>query len=165
MKTSLKILGISALALALVLPMLGSLVAADNPSPTNQYEDRNRYVIQVREHPKLLVLKHLLAHSTAVTINGTIVTHARNILIVDSSGTTLGVILPPAWNVDSEVMGVWKLFNQSYVANGDGVTIKALKDAYTNDQGVTISIIFGYEIVDNTNGNHLYAVLPFNIEG
>jgi len=125
----------------------------------------NRCVIQAWECPRLPGLKRFLANSGVVTFNGTIVAHARNILIVDSNGMRLNVILPPAWNRGSEVMGVGKLFNQSYIANGDSVTVKALKATYTNAQGVTISTILAYEIVDNTTGNHLYAVLPFNIEG
>jgi len=99
------------------------------------------------------------------TITGTVVAHDRNILIVeDSEGDRFNIVLPRRWNIDSQVISLIQMFDE-YVSIDDTVTLTVLMRTATNENDVTVTIIFGYEIEDITNGNSLYAVLPINIDG
>ena len=67
--------------------------------------------------------------------------------------------------MDSNVINISAIFEEGYIGIGDNVTIKALQRSVKNEKEITVTIIMAYENIDNTNGNHLYAVSPFNIGG
>ena len=99
------------------------------------------------------------------TITGTIVAQDRNILIVeDGEGDRFNIVLPRRWNIDSQVISLIQMFDE-YVSIDDTVTLTVLTRTATNENDVTVTIIFGYEIENIINGNSLYAVLPINIDG
>jgi len=99
------------------------------------------------------------------TITGTIVAHSGSIMVVvDNKGVRFNVILSMRWNIGSNVLTLNQVFSEGYLSVGHEVTINALKRTATNSKGVTVTIIFGYEVLDKANNNHLYAIQPLNIQ-
>ena len=100
------------------------------------------------------------------TLSGTVTARHRNILILtDGNGERYNVVLPANWNVGSEVISLNEMFEEGYVNIGDEVTLEVLKRTVENENEVTLTIFFGYEIENEDTGHIFYAVLPVNIEG
>jgi len=169
MKTDSKALVGMILALAIVLPLMGSAlsVEADSSELDEQLNPtlRGRALQLMTNQGPLArrgaIVRRFLSEAEAVTVEGEVIAHFRRMLIVDSAGKRLDIVLPRAWNVNNEVINVSQMF-EDYISAGDMVSIGALQSEVTNKQGVTFRAILAYEI---SNGEHtFYAVLPFNIE-
>jgi len=177
METKSKFLIGAVLVLLVALPLMSTVLVA---SPYNNVScDESNSTSSQNEKPRAECLERLikgeywkygdlakefLKKAKNVTIEGTVITHFRNILVVQSGDHRLNILLPPIWSVNAEdkVANLTEVFS-TYIKAGHMIEIKALERDFTNSNDVTISIIVAYEIHDLTSDNHLYAILPFNI--
>jgi len=169
MKTHSKALVGMIVAIAIVLPLMSSAlsVEAESSKPDEESNSTPRgWALQLMTNQGPLrlggaILRRFLSGAEAVTIEGEVIAYFRHILIVDSGGKRLNVVLPRVWNVNNEVINVSQIF-EDYINAGDTVSMEALQSTVTNKNGVTFTAILAYEI---TSGEHtFYAVLPFNID-
>jgi len=112
---------------------------------------------------RTLWFRSFLRGASAVELDGSVVTHYKNILVISTSDGELNIILPPVWRDGSEVIRLKTLFD-NYLAPNEEITIKALQRTYTNDEGVSFTVIIAYEITSEAGGYTVHAVLPFNID-
>jgi hypothetical protein len=108
--------------------------------------------------------KKFLQNAAAATVNGTVVSQVKGMLILDTGQSEVRILMPRYWSVGTEVVGRTKLFNTTYSFSGPGenVTVKALESEVFKNPSFSINVIVGYEIT-NATGTTAYAVLPFNI--
>jgi hypothetical protein len=108
--------------------------------------------------------KKFLENATVATVNGTVVSEFKDMLIMDTGQSEVRILMPQYWSVDTEVVGRAKLFNTTYSFSGPGekVTVKALESEVFKNPSFSINVMVGYEIT-NATGTTAYAVLPFNI--
>ena len=176
LKTKTKVLIGVISALLLILPLMSSVMADDTYEdayedesniPNGSLQERIRQFITrpTSQQRRQLRTVWFFKDAEYATVEGTLTAYHKNILVVTTEDGRLNIVLPGVWNVDSEVVQLNELFEEGYVSIGDQVTIDALSRTVTNENGVTVTMIFGNEIDDETSGNHLYAVLPVNIEG
>jgi hypothetical protein len=172
METKYKAL-IGVIVVVVVASMVGSVLTTEaysaQSSGQGNLTPRERLaqalaLLQQKAQERNAIVKWFLNGAEAVTVQGTVVADYNNILIVGTGTGRLNVLLPPVWNINSQVANLTTVY-ANYVSTGDTVTIKALQRAVTNEKNVTVTVIVAYEITDTTSGNHLYAVLPFNIKG
>ena len=104
-----------------------------------------------------------LENATLSTVQGSVVSEVKGILILDTGSSEIRVLLPKAWTVGSDVIGRVKLFNGTFASPGQTVTIKVLESSVFSNTNFSINVMLGYEAV-NATGTHAYAVLPFNIQ-
>jgi len=164
METKSKVLIGTVLALLVVLPLISTAWAI--PAYNSRIKNASMAPAAVqKEELQRGAVAWFFKDAEVVTIDGTVVTRSRNILIVDSEGKRLNILLPPLWSVNTEdkVLNLSAIFKENYVKAGDTVTITALERTVRNEKGVSVSFIVAYEILDETTDNHLYAILPFNI--
>jgi len=170
-KESKILIGVMAMLLV-ALPLIGGVMATDDYT---QESDESNLVAddseqKIRRFSVLCKLRQekqrrviwFFKGAEKDTITGTITARDRNVIIVTNGEDRFNVVVARRWNVDSEVVSLQQMFDEGYIPN-ETVTLTVLKRAVTNENDVTVTIIFGYEIT--TSSNHLYAVLPFNIEG
>ena len=167
MKKESKILiGVLA-ALLVVIPLMSLVMAVDvNGQEPDESDNLLRARIRLEEYnlQRQRCVIWFFKDAEKDTITGTITAHDRSILIVtDAAGNRFNIILPRRWNIGSDVVSLDQLFDEGYISIGETVTLDALKRTDTNENGVTVTTIFCYEIT--TNSHNLYAVLPVNIDG
>ena len=105
----------------------------------------------------------LSKNATLSTVNGTVVSEVKGILILDTGAGQVRVLLPKDWTLNSEVVNRATLFNGTFASSGQSVTVKVLEsDAFSN-ANFSINVMMGYEAI-NATGAQAYAVLPFNIQ-
>lgn len=102
-------------------------------------------------------------NGTLSTVQGSVVSEFRGMLILDTGSGELRVLLPQAWSVDNEVVGRVTLFNGTFASPGQTVTIKVLENNVFNNANFSINMMLAYEAI-NATSTHAYAVLPFNIQ-
>jgi hypothetical protein len=102
-------------------------------------------------------------NATLSTVQGSVVSEFRGMLILDTGSSELRVLLPQAWSVDNEVVGRVKLFNGTFASPGQTVTIKVLENNVFSNANFSINMMLAYEAI-NATSTHAYAVLPFNIQ-
>ncbi len=105
----------------------------------------------------------LLQNATLSTIQGTVVSEFRDILILDAGSGQTRVLLPKGWTLDNEVVGRVGLFNGTFASPGQSVTLKVMESDVISNTSFSINIMMGYEAI-NATGTHAYAVIPFNIQ-
>lgn len=112
---------------------------------------------------KLGLALWFLNHSEPVEIEGTVVTHKENMLIVATGTEQTRIHLPEEWTVDGEILTQEELYTSSYLTEGETITVKALGANLIDKPILRIYLLVGYEIIDDA-GVHAYANLPINIE-
>lgn len=105
----------------------------------------------------------LLQNATLSTVQGTVVSEVKGMLILDTGSGEVRVLLPKDWTVDNEVVGRGSLFNGTFASPGQTVTMKVLESDVFSNTNFSINIMIGYEAI-NATATHAYAVLPFNIQ-
>jgi len=105
----------------------------------------------------------LFENATLSTVEGSVVSVSRGMLILDTGSGQVRVMVPKAWTVGNEVMNRADLFNGTFVSPGQTLTVKVLKADVFSNANFSVNVMLGYEAVNGT-GTHAYAVLPFNIE-
>jgi hypothetical protein len=108
--------------------------------------------------------KRFLENATITTINGTVVSEFKGMLILNTGSGEVRILMPQYWSVNSEVVGRSKLLNSTYSFSGPGenITATVLESRLFSNASFSIGVMVGYEIT-NATGTNAYAVLPFNI--
>jgi type II secretory pathway pseudopilin PulG len=109
------------------------------------------------------LINRFLQNATAATVQGTVVTEFKGMLILDTNTSQVRILLPKNWAVNSEVVNRTTLFNSTFATTGSNITIKVLESNIFNNTSFTINVMMGYEAINATN-THAAAVLPFNIQ-
>jgi len=157
LKTSSKSLVIAALIAAVVV----SLVLYQPVMATEANDDlpNTEETMVVKPRCRAGLILSLLKRAEPTVVEGKAVALVKNILVVDVDGEQVRVLLPSTWTTtDGEVIAREVLIES---IGDQTITITGLQASFENPQGVTISIILGYEIT--TEVSDFYAVLPFNI--
>lgn len=105
----------------------------------------------------------LLQNATLSTVQGTVVSEVKGMLVLDTGSGEIRVMLPRDWTVGNEVMDRNSLFSGSFASPGQNMTIKVLESDVFSNASFSINTMLGYEAI-NTTSTHAYAVLPFNIQ-
>jgi len=105
----------------------------------------------------------LFENATTSTVQGTVVSQLKGILILDTGSGQIRILVPKAWSIDSEVEGRASLFNGTFVSPGQTVTVKVLESDLVSNANLSINVMLAYEAI-NAAGTHAYAVLPFNVQ-
>jgi hypothetical protein len=105
----------------------------------------------------------LLQNATLSTVQGTVVSEVKGMLVLDTGSGEIRVMLPKDWTVGNEVVDRISLFNGTFASPGQNVTIKVLKSDVFSNASFSINTMLGYEAI-NATSTHAYAVLPFNIQ-
>jgi len=170
-------------ALALVYAgMQNSLALADDQQTSNQYVqtllDSTNVTLPINatwpDHMEgghgrqmmgdgLQFVQLLSENATLSTVQGTVISQSRDLLILDTGSGQVRVMIPNEWTVGSEVVNSASLFNSTFVISGQTLTVNVLKSDLFSNANFSVNVMLGYEAV-NTTGTHAYAVLPFNIQ-
>jgi hypothetical protein len=105
----------------------------------------------------------LLQNATLSTVQGTVVSEFRGMLVLDTGSSQVRVLLPKDWTLGNEVVGRAELFNGTLASTGQNVTVKVLESEVFSNANFSLNEMLGYEAI-NATGTHAYAVLPFNIQ-
>jgi len=105
----------------------------------------------------------LSENATLSTVQGTIVSQSRDVLILDTGSGQVRVMIPSEWTVGSEVVSEAALFNGTFASSGQTLTVDVLKSDLFSNANFSVNVMLGYEAVNET-GTYAYAVLPFNIQ-
>jgi hypothetical protein len=111
----------------------------------------------------LHLIEKLLQNATLSTVQGTVVSEFRGMLILDTGSSQVRVLLPKAWTLGSEVVGRAAIFNGTFANSGQSVTVRVLESNAFSNANFSINVMVGYEAINATN-THAYAVLSFNIQ-
>ncbi len=173
MKRNLKI----AAAVATLFLAFGAIVltyaTSQNGSTSNNGKTASMYIADNATHVQTNCkytgmngahpwAKKFLENATITTVNGTVVSEFKGMLILDTGPAEVRVLLPRFWSVDNGVIGRTELFNSSFSSPGGNITANILESKMFNGTSFSIEVMVGYEIT-NATGASAYAVLPFNI--
>ena len=114
------------------------------------------------EEDRLQLGQNFFENATLNTVQGTVVSQLRGMLILDTGSGQVRVLVPKAWTLDNEVVGRATLFNGTFASAGQSITLKVLESNVFSNTSFSINVMLGYEAINSTN-THAYAVLPFNI--
>ncbi|MFQ6073851.1 MAG: hypothetical protein ACE5KC_01400 [Candidatus Bathyarchaeia archaeon] len=170
MKSKVKVLIVTLVVVAvasvlLYAPLTNALQSREEQVSDVETFDNENFAVFRRWRPRLKarLVWWFLHHSEPVEVEGTAVDLFRDMLIADTSEGQIRIHLPQAWTVDGELTMREELFESGYLSAGEDITVKALRADITNEEGLSIYLLLGYEIIDES-GVSAYAVLPFNIE-
>jgi len=157
LKTSSKSLVIAALIAAIVVPVV--LYQPVMATEANDDLPNTEETMVVKPRCRAGLILRFLKQAEPTVVEGKVIALVKNILVVDVDGEQVRVLLPPTWaTMDGEVIAREVLIES---IGDQTITITGLRASFENPQGVTISIIMGYEIT--TEVSSFYAALPFNI--
>ena len=105
----------------------------------------------------------LFENATLSTVEGSVVSVTRGMLILNTASGQVRVMVPQEWTLDNAVVSRSELFNGTFVSAGQTLTAKVLKADIFSNASFSANVMLAYEAVNGT-GTHAYAVLPFNIE-
>jgi hypothetical protein len=111
---------------------------------------------------RLQLGKNFFENATLNTVQGTVVSQLKGVLILDTGSGQVRVLVPKAWTLSNEVVSRATLFNGTFASVGQSITIKVLESNVFSNTSFSINVMLGYEAINSTNV-HAYAVLPFNI--
>jgi hypothetical protein len=114
------------------------------------------------EENRLQLGQNFFENATLNTVQGTVVSQLRGVLILDTGSGQVRVLVPKAWTLSNEVVSRATLFNGTFASPGQSITIKVLERNVFSNTSFSINVMLGYEAINSTNA-HAYAVLPFNI--
>jgi hypothetical protein len=104
-----------------------------------------------------------LENATLASVQGTVVSEVKDMLILNADSTQVRILLPSDWTLGNEVVSGAVLFNGTFASAGQSVTLKVLESEVFNNSNFSLNVMMGYEAV-NATGAQAYAVLPFNIQ-
>jgi hypothetical protein len=131
-------------------------------SSNNTLPPCNRERMGQFEENRLQLGQNFFENATLNTVQGTVVSQLRGVLILDTGSGQVRVLVPKAWTLSNEVVSRATLFNGTFVSAGQSITIKVLESNMFSNTSFSINVMLGYEAINSTNV-HAYAVLPFNI--
>jgi hypothetical protein len=106
--------------------------------------------------------RNFLENATISTVQGTVVSEYKDMLILNTDAGQVRVLLPKEWSVNNDTISRGELFNGTFASSGQNVTIKVLESDVFSNASFSINVMIGYEAI-NATSTHAYAVLPFNI--
>jgi hypothetical protein len=106
--------------------------------------------------------RNFLENATISTVQGTVVSEYKDMLILNTDAGQVRVLLPKEWSVNNDIISRGELFNGTFASSGQNVTIKVLESDVFSNASFSINVMIGYEAI-NATYTHAYAVLPFNI--
>ena len=115
-----------------------------------------------RVRPRVRLAVWFLRHAEPTEVDGTVVALADKKLILNTDEDQIRVNLPAEWTVEDEVLSLEEL-SESYLSEGESVTVKALGAVMIDKEGLRIYLLIGYEII-NESGVQATANLRVNIE-
>lgn len=104
-----------------------------------------------------------LQNATLATVNGTVVSEVKGLLVLDTGSGEVRVMLPQKWTVGTEVVSRANLFNGTFASAGQTVTVNVLESEVFSNTSFSINEMLAYQVT-NATGTVAYAVLPFNIQ-
>ena len=107
--------------------------------------------------------EQFLENATLSTVQGTVVTQVKGMLVLNTDAGQVRIMLPEKWTVGSEVANRTALFNGTFASAGQNVTIKVIESTTFSNANFSLNVMMGYEAI-NVSDTHAYAVLPFNIQ-
>jgi hypothetical protein len=140
------------------LPNMQTFFEQDNV--TGPCRMRNRFEMRADGFESIT---GLFENATLSTVEGSVVSVLRGMLILDTGSGQVRVMVPKAWTVGDDVVNRADLFNGTFVSSSQTLTVKVLKADVFSNASFSVNVMLGYEAVNGT-GMHAYAVLPFNIE-
>lgn len=105
----------------------------------------------------------LSENTTLSTVEGSVVSQLRGILILDTGSGQVRVLIPNAWTLGNDVVSRAELFNGTFASTGQTLTVNVLESTLFSNTNFSVNMMLGYEAT-NATGTHAYAVLPFNIQ-
>jgi len=157
LKTSSKSLVIAALIAAIVVSLVlyQPVMAID----ANEDSANTEETMVIKTRCRAGVVLRFLKRAEPTVVEGKAIALVKGILVLNVDDEQVRVLLPPTWTtMDGEVIAREVLIES---IGDQTITITGLQAGFENPQGVTISIILGYEITSEVSS--FYAVLPFNI--
>ena len=106
--------------------------------------------------------EQFLENATLSTVQGTVVSQVKGILILNTDTGQVRILLPKEWTVGNEVVNRATLFNGTFASAGQNVTIKVIESTTFSNANFSLNVMMGYEAINATD-THACAVLPFNI--
>ena len=103
-----------------------------------------------------------LQNATLATVSGSVVTETRGLLLLDTSSGQVSIQVPNQWNIGSQVVPGYTLFNSTFASSGQTVTLKVLESNIFGNTSFNLNEMVGYQAT-NATGTIATAVLPFNI--
>ncbi|MCJ7634750.1 hypothetical protein MUP77_20460 [Candidatus Bathyarchaeota archaeon] len=131
-------------------------------SSNNTLPPCNRRGMRQFEENRLQLGLNFFENATLNTVQGTVVSQSKGMLILDTGSGQIRVLVPKAWTLSNEVVSRATLFNGTFASAGQSITIKVLESNVFSNTSFSINVMLGYEAINSTNV-HAYAVLPFNI--
>ena len=113
-------------------------------------------------HPRVRFAVWFLNHADPTEIEGTVVALAQKKLILNTDEEQIRVNMPRQWTIENEVVTLEELF-ESYVSDGENITVKALGADMINKEGLRIYLLVGYELITESEIK-VSANLRVNIE-
>jgi predicted RNA-binding protein with EMAP domain len=114
------------------------------------------------EQNKFQWSEQFLENATLSTVQGTVVSQVKGMLILNTDTGQVRILLPREWTVGNEVVNSATLFNGTFASAGQDVTIKVIQSTTFSNANFSLTVMMGYEAINATD-THAYAILPFNI--
>lgn len=108
-------------------------------------------------------INDLSENATLSTVQGTVVSVVRNMLVLNTDTGQIRIQLPRDWTVSNETVSSNELFNGTFASADQSVTVKVLESNMFSNANFSINMMLAYEAT-NASGTTAYAVLPFNIQ-
>jgi hypothetical protein len=152
------------IVLIIVLPLMSYVVAEGNGGETEENEaqisQRLRRLFAAlkigKEKQKQSVW--FFKEAEKGTLEGTIVGRAGNIVVLDNDDE-VNIVMHNRWFVEEgTILSLAELF-ETYISIGDLASMEVLIRTVVNDNGVSVTYYFCYEI------NDYHGVMPGNIDG
>lgn len=105
----------------------------------------------------------LTQNATLTTVEGSVVTDFRNMLILNTNSGQITVQIPREWSLGSQIISGTELFNGTFASSGQTVTLQVLKSDIVNNASFSINEMLCYAAT-NATGTTANAILPFNIQ-
>jgi hypothetical protein len=146
---------------------LGNLTAPDNITLPGNFAGPGNFMRGMHERRMMgsgpEFSGYATENATTATIEGSIVTEYRNLLILNTTAGQITVQVPREWTVDSQIISGAELFNGTFASSGQTITLQVLENNLFSNTSFSINQMLCYAAT-NATGATANAVLPFNIQ-
>ena len=104
-----------------------------------------------------------LQNATLATVSGSVVTETRGLLLLETSTGQVSIQIANQWNIGSQVVPGYSLFNSAFATAGQTVTLQVLESNVFSNTSFNLNEMVGYQAT-NATGTIANAVLPYNIQ-
>ena len=146
---------------------LGNLTASDNITLPSNFAGPGNFMRGMHDRRMMSDSPEFFAYSaenaTTATIEGSIVTEYRNLLIVNTTSGQITMQIPRDWTLNSQIVTGTNVFNGTFASLGQTVTLQVLENTIVSNANLSINQMLCYAAT-NATGATATAVLPFNIQ-